>query len=156
MLHRAIGISKGDEMNIALLTTAESMLDILPELSEFLRSEIINAEVGIHYLPTLLEVPAGIKSMRDYDLVVFFHMYYYDDYRLEELTEKLMGLEMELGIKIILAAERSEDEELSEGEALEAEKKSLVAKWGRYILDRLFHEEKFKPGYVPEEEGGGE
>lgn len=129
-------------MEIALVTSAESEIDILPELGRLLQGEIANTKVQIFYSPTTLEIPVLVKGLTEFDFVFVFLLVEKEAKDIAIVKEKVLGLEMRFGMKVAIAVETFED-----ADEIEASKDALVKKWGKYILDRLFHAEKFRPGY---------
>lgn len=127
-------------MQIALVTSKDSALDILPELKKSLEHEIINVEVELHYAKSATEIPATVSHLNGRELIFAFCMFSKNDFRASVILQKLIDLEIQLNIPIVKGIEISEETELQPGE-LDAEKPSLAAKWLAEILQTLFPDE---------------
>lgn len=135
-------------MEIALISSADSLTDIFPEMEKFIKEEIMYVDVRSFYTPSTLEIPLLVKDCLDKKLIFVFLIAPKETPDHAIMKEKLLEIEMnpECESQIAIGIEIAESKEHAE-----SEKEDLVQKWGNYILDRLYHEEKFKPGY----EAGG-
>jgi len=131
-------------MELALVSSADSLTDIFPELEAFLKEEIMYVTVNSFYAPSALEIPLQVKECLDRKLIFVFLIVKKETADHAIMKEKLLDIEMnpKCESQIAIGIEIYEDKEDAD-----SEKEELVQKWGNYILDRLYHEEKFKPGY---------
>lgn len=121
-------------MRIALISSNDSEINILPALATFLQEQIINVEVDTFTERMNLDIIKRINELDDYDLIFVFVIYSSEDAKIRLLLEKLVELEVSKGINIIKAVERLEEEE--------TEEEPLLEKWGELILEELFGKEE--------------
>ncbi|MDO8627035.1 MAG: hypothetical protein Q7K42_01085, partial [Candidatus Diapherotrites archaeon] len=112
-------------MKLHLITCSEQPVDFLPELDEFLISEVSDIDVEIHYVAGALDLPLQAKiSLQTADIAFVTFAYEAEDTRILMILEKLVQIELETGKKIIKALHESSFNEILTEEDLEKEKQT--------------------------------
>ncbi len=138
-------------MHIFLVSDSKTGINFFPQLEQFLRRRIVDADIDTMFLPFPEDIPAAVSSVQgEADLVFVFVLYEELDYKIKALLDKLIEIEMEGKTRVIKVIEESGLGSL-DSIGLEHEKDNLAEKWGQFILDYLFKPEKFKPEEKPSE-----
>lgn len=132
-------------MKVSLISDSESGVNIFPALREKLGEEVADLKFEEAFVPNHLDLPhKALELAENSDLLFVFSLYPKNDFSVEILLEKLVDLELQTGKKIIKAVEELDLEELKEAE-LDEELTALAEKWSTFILNYLYHPEKFIP-----------
>ena len=132
-------------MKIALLSDSKTGINIFPELKKRLSKKIADVEIQESFVNAPEDLPLKAKELAESNSLVFvFSLYDEKDKKVEMILEKLVGIELETGTKIVKAVEESELD-VSTEEQFEEERERLAEKWSETILKTLFKPEEFSP-----------
>ena len=129
-------------MEIALISSKDSLVDIIGQLKKYLEKEIMNIEVVAEYAESALEIPKVAKNFRGCKLILIFAMLEKGNYKLATIAKYLVDFEMKSDSKVILALEEYLEKE---GEPdLDELKESLYKKYRKLIMETLYSKEQLK------------
>ena len=133
-------------MKIALLSDSKTGINIFSRLGEKLSAKIADAEIEEHFVPSPEDLPLKAKELTEENTIVFvFSLYAEKDSAVDMLVEKLVGIELETGKKIVKAIEESEIEDISNEGQMNEERERLAEKWAGTIVKILFSPKDFAP-----------
>ena len=132
-------------MKLALVTSSEGGIDFLPELKSALEKEIADIVVQTHYVSKNIDRPGKLASLQGMELIFVWIPIEEETPEKRMITEKIIELEMEKGLKIIKVFESGE-EDLTEIQSSEI-KQQKTTQFKEQIMNHLFNPESFKPGF---------
>ena len=118
-------------MRVALVSSNDSEINVIPEIKEYLASKITNLDVSDFVLDSVLDIPKKVSSLHDYDLIFISFFYGEDSNQVEVVLTKLIDFEIssdETFMKDIRKI-KSDDFELTD--------EKLVLEAGKRIVKQL-------------------
>jgi len=133
-------------LKILFLSDSGSGVNIFPEMEEKLAGEIADLDIDAEFVPGKLDLPRkALSRANEFELIFVLCLHEEKDPEVDILKEKLVDVELQAGTPIIKAIEESGAEEIESEDQRAMEKEALTEKWSEFLLNYLFHPDKFVP-----------
>ena len=118
-------------MNISLISVKESEINFLSQLKKYISSKIINVNVSITIVDSVLDLPKKLHEQENTDLIFVCYYYAEDSNEIKVMLEKLVDFEIKTGKSIVKAIKKQKEDDINEDE------QELAERFGKMIVKKL-------------------